>query len=148
MVKSEKLFLEKYSDKNKTYVSCGSFKFKNGEQYTPDFYCTEDDQYIEVIGSPSQYRWNAYKYIKMEIEFPDINFIVINVSKTKLSELQELRKLDHIKIRIKHVLQCPQCDSKEIRPRINGTSYCREMIHTQAVIMGTYLLRKANRHGN
>lgn len=127
MVKSEKLFLDKFADKNKTYTGCIAFVFKNGDVYIPDFFCVEDNQYIEIVGTPSQYIANAHKYIKMEIDFPKINFTIINVSKTKLPSLKELKKDELINIRVKHFLKCPQCDSSEIRiVRKKKISYCRK----------------------
>ena len=126
MFKSEKLFLNKFADKNKTYNPCGIFYFKNGDQYTPDFFCVEDNQYIEVVGTPSQYIANAHKYIKMEIDFPEVNFTIVNVSKNKLRSLEELKSDELINIRVQHFLKCPQCDSSEIRiARRRQTSYCR-----------------------
>lgn len=71
----EQLFLEKHANLNKTYIGHPPFfRFKDGRKYTADFYCKEDDTFIEVVGCRQAYHANKDKYILMGVEFPSVKF--------------------------------------------------------------------------
>jgi hypothetical protein len=77
----EKVFMDEIADNKKRYVyhPC-TFYFLGGSKYTPDFFCIEDREYIEVVGSRQAFHYNKEKYIKMGEEYPDMKFTIINLS--------------------------------------------------------------------
>lgn len=80
--KNEILFLETMANKNKTYIYHPSwFTFSNGKKYMPDFYCKEDDEYIEISGTRQAYHANKSKYKRFAKEFKNINFKIIHIWK-------------------------------------------------------------------
>lgn len=82
--KQELLFLHTIADKNKTYIYHPQwFYFKNGTKYMPDFYCENDNTFIEISGTKQAYHFNKHKYEKMKCEFPHINFRIIRLDKTE-----------------------------------------------------------------
>jgi len=70
---SEKRFAYLTKDDGKKYVyqPCW-FIFSNGMKYLPDFYCMQDDIYIEVVGCPTIFKKQVHKYLLMEKEYPQI----------------------------------------------------------------------------
>lgn len=76
--KREQVFLDTIADKNKTYTYQPRwFYFADGSKYMPDFYCKEDDTYIEIVGTRQAYHQNRHKYLKMESEYPHTKFQVV-----------------------------------------------------------------------
>ena len=70
MHKREVMFLEQLKDNGKQYIyEPGYFLLSNGTKYYPDFYCVEDNTYIEVVGTRQAYSFNKnkYKLFKFEI---------------------------------------------------------------------------------
>ena len=82
MESCEQTFLNSISAKEKTYTHhpCW-FKFMNGDKYMPDFYCHEDNEYIEVAGTRQAYHANKQKYALMKIEYPSIKFRIVHLWK-------------------------------------------------------------------
>lgn len=79
MNKRELIFLNNIKADGKTYLfEHKTFAFTNGKKYTPDFYCAEDDKYIEVVGTRQAYHYNKDKYNRMKNEFPNINFAILD----------------------------------------------------------------------
>lgn len=80
MTTKEQRYLDFYADPKKRYFHHpGNFCLSNGRRYTPDFYCVEDDTYIEIVGSRQAYHQNKTKYRILEAEFPNITFQIIQV---------------------------------------------------------------------
>lgn len=114
---SEQVFLDKYADPNKTYKwHPGCFRFKDGTYYDPDFYCVEDDTYIEVVGKS----YLPHRHRKLRAEYPDIKFHVFFVIKPfeKLSD--GCLKCDfcgHIwRPRVASPRACPNCICRGAEP--------------------------------
>lgn len=78
----EQIYLNKVAAKNKTYNHHPRrFIFNNGERYTPDFFCIEDNEYIEVAGTRQAYHANKHKYALMKKEYPLIKFSIVHLWK-------------------------------------------------------------------
>lgn len=85
MHKREEIFLDRHLGKNKTYeYQPRWFRFKNGAKYMPDFYCFEDNTYIEVVGSKQAFYRGVPKYKLMRKEYSEIKleFIAIDCFKS------------------------------------------------------------------
>lgn len=75
---SERRFMRYVTDGNKEYFHHPRwFPLSNGSKYMPDFYCKQDDTYIEVVGGSSTYESNMSKYEMMGNEYPLIKLIFI-----------------------------------------------------------------------
>lgn len=84
MFRAEETFLNEIADKNKTYIPQPRwFNLSTGEKYKPDFYCEEDNLYIEVIGSRQRYEQLKLKLAVVKIEYPNEKFLIINVGAWK-----------------------------------------------------------------
>lgn len=80
--KREQEFLDTVADKSKTYIEHPRwFKLNSGTKYMPDFYCKDDDEYIEVAGTRQAYFANRYKYEQFQKEYPEIKFNIIHLWK-------------------------------------------------------------------
>ena len=82
--RQEQVFLDAIADKSKTYIYHPyRFYFEDGTNYMPDFYCKEDNSYIEVSGTRQAYQNNKHKYLKMNHELPHVNFQVVRLDKSE-----------------------------------------------------------------
>ena len=83
MHKSEKIFLNEYADPNKTYIYQPEYFRLIGDGfrtwYRPDFYCVEDDEYIEVVLTNEQ----EEKYCLFRENFPKLKFKVVKLDKNR-----------------------------------------------------------------
>ncbi len=53
-------------------------RFEVGDStYEPDFYCVEDDIYIEVTSSKAAYEFNKNKYILFQKLYPNLKFTIV-----------------------------------------------------------------------
>lgn len=79
---NEQYFLDSMADPQKTYIyqPC-TFHFARTGTYRPDFYCKEDDTYIEVLGTRQAHDQNKHKYKQMAKEYPAVKLILISVTK-------------------------------------------------------------------
>lgn len=75
MIKCEQDFL--LSNAKKTYKHHPRwFLLQEGDKYMPDFYCNEDDEYIEVAGTRQAYHANKEKYCRFTEQYPYLNFCI------------------------------------------------------------------------
>lgn len=80
MHKKEQIFIDNFADRSKTYIYQSRwFRFKNGTKYQPDFYCIEDNTFIEVIGSKQAFNSNKAKYLLMQKEYSEIKLEFIAI---------------------------------------------------------------------
>ena len=126
---SEKDFL-KYADKQKTYIYHPQwFYFQDGTKYMPDFYCVEDETYIEVSSSYIAYYQNQHSYKKMKAEHPKIKFKIV------LPDGRPLQAALQTKINTNSRQLCWQHKQKRLgmcvscgKPAAEGYVHCKEHI--------------------
>jgi hypothetical protein len=75
MNKSEVIFLEQFADPNKTYIPQPKTFDLIDTTYLPDFYCVEDAEYIEVVGS----RIQPDKHIQFRVMYPELKLKLVTV---------------------------------------------------------------------
>jgi len=78
--KREQEFLDKIADKDKTYIHHPQwFYLSNNTKYMPDFYCKEDDEFIEIAGTRQAYHANKDKYELLQKEYLGIKFKIVHL---------------------------------------------------------------------
>lgn len=101
MHKREKDYLEQVSDNGKTYIyQPFAFRLSNDTYYMPDFYCVEDNKYIELVGSRQAYHQNKHKYALMKQDHPDIILEMVYHSDTMKRRKCQTEHTTHVGIRI------------------------------------------------
>lgn len=86
MTSGEKLWFETQADKDKRYIHhpC-CFHLPSGKRYTPDFYCMEDNVFIELVCTRQAFHQNKHKYDEMNHCYPEVTFQIVKVYVGNLS---------------------------------------------------------------
>lgn len=101
MHKREKDYLEQVSNEGKTYIyQPFAFRLSNDTYYMPDFYCVEDNKYIELVGSRQAYHQNKHKYALMKQDHPDIILEMVYHSDTTRRRKCQTEHTEHLGFRI------------------------------------------------
>lgn len=104
MNNNEKLFIEVYGE-GKTYQYHPAwFHLSSGTKYMPDFYCKEDDTYIEVSGTKQAYHDNKKKYRQFVLDYPNVKFKIIHLYKYR-NIIKQISKEFKYDIRIEFITE-------------------------------------------
>jgi hypothetical protein len=78
----EKAFVTE--DEQNTYIEHPAvFCLSDGTKYTPDFYCIETDEFIEVSGTRQAHAQNKGKYERFRADYPNLKFRIVNTGAWK-----------------------------------------------------------------
>lgn len=78
-------FIRNYFNHNNWIYQPALFRF-NGEKYSPDFYDSERNVFIEVSGSRQAYHYSKVKYEEFRKYYPKINFEIRQPDGSLLNE--------------------------------------------------------------
>jgi len=84
-ISREMAFVKNFFNHSDWIYSPATFKF-NGLKYTPDFYDSHRNTFIEVAGSRQAYHQNKNKYASFRKYFPKLNFEIRQPDGSLLNE--------------------------------------------------------------
>jgi hypothetical protein len=122
---AEQLFLDTKADPSKRYVHLPcNFRFSNGDKYQPDFYCIDDNEYIEVVGTRQAYHLNKRKYKLLKKQYPTINIVFVYICSSRCSGAGRPRKHDGVywELRKKYLLS-----AHALKSIIEGKRYTKNI---------------------
>lgn len=88
MTSGEKLWFETQADKDKRYIHHPCiFHFPDGMRYTPDFYCIDDNVFIELICTRQAFFQNKHKYNAIKLHYPQVSFQIVKTYRGNINPL-------------------------------------------------------------